>query len=121
MKKLILIPVLLLSCSKKSVGDKESYIDSTTATSSDTITVLEKTENMLKETEGLEKKIEQTYKSKETLEKENNTLKQELKVTKDSLASKDYQLKETIKKMPKKKNLIEKVFNLGPDSVEIKN
>jgi predicted nucleic acid-binding Zn-ribbon protein len=121
MRKLILIPILLLACSKGSVETKEMLIDSMAATSSDTITALEKTEHILHETEGLEEKIEQTYKTKETLEKENSTLKQELKVTKDSLVSKEYQLKYTIKRMPKKKNLIEKVFNIGPDSIEIKN
>jgi seryl-tRNA synthetase len=121
MKKLILIPVLFLACSENSVETKESYIDSVLISYPDSISVLEKTENILHETEGLEEEIKETYKNKETLIKENKSLKTELKVTKDSLVSKEYQLKEIVKKMPKKKNIIEKVFNLGPDSVEIKN
>ena len=116
MKKLILISLILIACSKKSVETKESFTDSI---SLDTVNMIEKTEAALQHTEGLETQIKETYKTKEILLKENNTLKQEIQIIKDSLVAKENQLAEVKKKLPKKKNLIEKVFNIGPDSIEV--
>ena len=118
MKKLILLPVILVACSNPpAVETKESFIDSSSL--SDTITVVGKVEAALKKTEGLEDQIKETYKTKETLLQENNSLKLELKVTKDSLSSKEAQLIEVKRKLPKKQNLLQKVFNIAPDSIEI--
>ena len=109
MKKVILLPIFLIACSKPTEPKIEPFTDSTP---SDTITMVEKTEAMLKETEGLEQQIKETYKSKETLLKENSILKQELKSIRDSLV-------EVKKKLPKKENFFQKVFNIKPDSITI--
>jgi hypothetical protein len=120
MKKLIqILPILILACTNQQSEVKESYLDTTTPVSDTILTPLEKTEQMLETSTGLENKIQETYKTKEVLVSENNNLKLVLKVTKDSLISKEHQLKETIKKIPNKKNLIERVLNIGPDSIEI--
>ncbi len=120
MKKLILIlPILVSSCTKQETFIQETYSDTISLMSDTTLTPLQKTEKMLETSTGLENKIQETYKTKEILVSENNNLKLVLKVTKDSLISKEYQLKETIKKIPNKKNLIERVLNIGPDSIEI--
>jgi len=115
MKKLIFIlPIILLACSKPVETKMEIFEDSMAVESSllDSLTVLEKAEAALQHTEGLEYQIKETYKSKETLLKENKQLKAEIKLMKDSLV-------EVKKKLPKKKNFIQKVFNIVPDSVEV--
>lgn len=111
MKKLILIiPITFFACSNNPVETNESFIDSTV--SLDTANVIEKAEVALQHTEGLEHKIKKTYITKEALLKENQILKQEIKIVKDSLVR-------VVNKIPKKKNLIQKVFNITPDSVEV--
>lgn len=115
MKKLIfIIPFVIFSCSKPIEPKMEIVEDSMPATesSSPNITALEQAEVALQHTEGLEYQIKETYKSKETLLKENKQLKEEIKLMKDSLI-------EVKKKLPKKKNFIQKVFNITPDSVEV--
>jgi peptidoglycan hydrolase CwlO-like protein len=79
---------------------------------SDSLTVLNKAEAALQHTEGLEYQIKETYKSKETLLKENKQLKAEIKSIKDSLV-------EVKKRLPKKKNFLQKVFNIKPDTIEV--
>ena len=111
MKKLILIiPFIILSCSNPTEPKMEKFEDSTLI--ADTDSVLNKVEDALQHTEGLEKEIEETYETKETLLKENKQLKKEIKSMKDSLV-------EIKSKLPKKKNFIQKVFNIAPDSVEV--
>ena len=116
MKKLIIIlPLILFSCSKPIESKMEIIEDSMPATESSPVKetdVLEQAEVALQHTEGLEYLIKETYKSKETLLKENKKLKAEIKLIKDSLV-------EVKKKLPKKKNFIQKVFNIVPDSVEV--
>lgn len=111
MKKIILIiPITFFACTKEPVKINESFVDSTLTI--DNVTVLDKAEAALQHTEGLEHEIKKTYKTKETLLKENKQLKQEIKSIKDSLVK-------VVNKLPKKKNLIQKVFNIAPDSVEV--
>jgi peptidoglycan hydrolase CwlO-like protein len=115
MKKLIFIlPFILFSCSKSVETKMEVFEDSMVVESSlsDSLTVLNKAEAALQHTEGLEYQIKETYKSKETLLKENKQLKAEIKSIKDSLV-------EVKKRLPKKKNFLQKVFNIKPDTIEV--
>ena len=115
MKKLIFIlPFILFSCSKSVETKMEVFEDSMVVESSlsDSLTVLNKAEAALQHTEGLEYQIKDTYKSKETLLKENKQLKAEIKSIKDSLV-------EVKKRLPKKKNFLQKVFNIKPDTIEV--
>lgn len=115
MKKLIfIIPIIILACSKPVETKMEISNDSMAveSSSSDSLTVLEQAEAALQHTEGLEYQIKETYKSKETLLKENKQLKAEIKSMKDSLV-------EVKKRLPKKKNFIQKVFNIKPDTIEV--
>lgn len=114
MKKLILLSVFFIACSKSTETKMEIFNDSMPATesSSPNTTALEQAEVALQHTEGLEYQIKETYKSKETLLKENKQLKAEIKSMKDSLV-------EVKKRLPKKKNFIQKVFNIKPDTIEV--
>ena len=53
------------------------------------------------------------------MKNENKKLATELKTTKDSLQKVVYELKETILKLPKKRNFLQRVLGTGKDSIEV--
>lgn len=111
MKKItILLPILLTACSDIPVVPKMPLKD--VVITLDSFSSLKKVEAALEHTAGLEDEIKKTYKTKEALLKENQILKQEIRTVKDSLVR-------VVSKLPKKKNLIQRVFNMVPDSVEV--
>jgi len=60
-------------------------------------------------------------KENETLQKVNTGLNSELKVVKDSLVEVQIQLKETLSKIPKKRNFFQKIVGAAEDSIEVKH
>lgn len=109
-KIILLLPILLIACSDKPVVPKIPLKD--TVITLDSFSSIKKVEAALEHTSGLEHEIKKTYKTKEALLKENQILKQEIRIVKDSLVR-------VVNKLPKKKNLIQRVFNIAPDSIEV--
>lgn len=73
----------------------------------------------LEKSVNLEKNIKTKIETASTLKHQNSELKKELTKTKDSIQCLRKELIEVKSKMPKKKNFLQKVFNIGPDSVEV--
>jgi len=78
-----------------------------------------KLENLLNSSENLEENIQNVVSSKESLESENRKLKLEIREIKKENETLKIQIKEYTEKRPGKKNLIEKLFNIPADSVQI--
>lgn len=73
----------------------------------------------LERSDILEQNIKSSIKSSTTLKEQNTQLKKELLATRDSIYTLKRELVEIKSKLPKKKNLIQKLFNITPDSIDI--
>ena len=85
-----------------------------------TDTPLKRAEEALNMTDGIEERLAVTYHDVDSLRSQNKKLRNELKGAIDSLKEAKKQL-EVIRMVPKKRNLIQKVFNITPDSIQIKD
>jgi hypothetical protein len=86
----------------------------------DTSKTLAKANEVLNRSENLEEDFEDVYDNNSSLLHINKELKKENSLLKDSVQNMSNELK-VIKlrlKEPKRKNIIQKVFNIAPDSVE---
>lgn len=118
---LIILVLIIPSCMEQSAkhADVRTYLES--AGYEDTnYSAQERAEDALDMTEGIEEKIALTYHDVDSLRKQNIKLRSELKGTIDSLKEAKRQL-EVIRMVPKKRNLLQKVFNITPDSIQIKD
>lgn len=100
----------------------DNVIDSVATTSanpSDSDLTVTRITQTLQESEHIEEDIVHVVKDRATLKSENKKLATELKTTKDSLQKVVYELKETILKLPKKRNFLQRVLGTGKDSVEV--
>lgn len=118
---LIILVLIIPACMEQSAQNTnyKTYLES--ASNEDTAySPLERAEDALEMTEGIEEQIALTYHDVDSLKSQNKKLKEELKGTIDSLREAKKQL-EVIRMVPKKRNLLQKVFNIAPDSVQIKD
>lgn len=74
----------------------------------------------LKKSENVEDNIKHIVEDNVVLHKQNTNLTKELKTTKDSLNRVTFELKETILKLPKKRNFFQRVLGVAKDSIEVK-
>ena len=79
---------------------------------------LERAEDALSVTEGMEERIALVYHDADSLKIENKKLHKDLEKAIDSLTAAKKEL-ESVRKVAKKKNIIQKVFNLPTDSITI--
>jgi ribosomal protein L23 len=79
-----------------------------------------KLENLLNSSENLEENIQNVVSSKESLESENRNLKLEIEKIKKENQILKFQVKEYADKKPDVKNLIEKLYSIHVDSLQIK-
>lgn len=73
----------------------------------------------LKKSENIEDNIKCIVEDRVTLQVQNTKLSNELKTTKDSLQKVTVELKETKLKLPKKRNLFQRILGVAKDSVEV--
>jgi len=123
MKAIIFVFALTVipSCVKQSAQPVryEEYMYS--GTNEDTTdTPLKRAEEALNMTDGIEERLAVTYHDVDSLRSQNKKLRNELKGAIDSLKEAKKQL-EVIRMVPKKRNLIQKVFNITPDSIQVKD
>lgn len=102
---------LLFSTPHKSLEDSSIFMISKS---------LDKSINTEKKIEKIKKTNLNLNKENTILQKTNTELNSELKVVKDSLIEVKIQLKETLSKIPKKRNIFQKFLGIDGDSVEIK-
>ena len=118
---LIILVLIIPSCMEQSAktSNPKRYLESgsyeDTAYSS-----LERAEDALEMTEGIEEEVALAFHDVDSLRIQNKKLKKELKETIDSLKEAKKQL-EIIRTVPKKRNFIQKVFNITPDSIQVKD
>jgi len=99
------------------VGSKdEPYPDSAVVRITES---LEKSENIEENIKNVVETSSKLSSEKVNLLQANSKLKTELKCTKDSLIKTQLQLKETLTKLPKKRNFLQKVLGTGKDSIEV--
>jgi regulator of replication initiation timing len=116
MKKIIILALFLISCSKKV---ENQAIKTETEVFLDSSDIVSKVEKTLEKTIDLDKKIETKVERVKVLQSENKTLKKELKETKDSLVLAKEELVKSKVKVPKKKSFFQKVLGSKPDSLEV--
>ncbi len=126
MKKYFILLTCLSVISCTPVQEEEccpdNVIDSVATTSanpSDSDLTVTRITQTLQKSEHIEEDIVHVVKDRATLKNENKKLATELKTTKDSLQKVVYELKETILKLPKKRNLLQRVLGTGKDSIEV--
>lgn len=117
---MVIVAFGIVGCSKEELKNVSDSISLDTATYQPNFDI-SKFDTILKKSDKLEVTVKKTIQSEIILKKENKTLKKENLKLKDSVAYMVNELKimETKIKEPKKKNLIQKVFNLSVDSVEV--
>lgn len=124
MRLLTLIIVLLFipSACMEQKAERVNYQESVQSSNpEDTVySPLERAEHALDVTEGMEERIALVYDNADSLKKKNQQLHKELKKAIDSLVAAKKEL-ESVRKVAKKKNIIQKLFNLPVDSVTIKD
>ena len=116
MKKIIILALFLISCSKKV---ENQAIKTETEVFLDSSDIVSKVEKTLEKTSDLDKKIETKVEKVKVLQFENKTLKKELKETKDSLVLAKEELVKSKVKVAKKKSFFQKVLGSKPDSLEV--
>ena len=116
MKKIIILALFLISCSKKV---ENQLIKTETEVVLDSSDIVSKVEKTLEKTIDLDKKIETKVERVKVLQSENKTLKKELIETKDSLVLAKEELVKSKVKVPKKKSFFQKVLGSKPDSLEV--
>ena len=130
---ILLISLSIQGCKKETLVEEccpENSIDSTATISVESI---QEDSVVLRISESLEKSvnIEKNIKSivttnvelnskNSTLQKTNSELKQELISTKDSLIKTKLELRETLTRVPKKRNFLQKMLGVAKDSIEVK-
>ena len=118
---LIILVLIIPSCMEQSAKttNPKRYLES--ASNEDTAySPLERAEDALEMTEGIEEEVALAFHDVDSLTNQNKKLKKELKETIDSLKEAKKQL-EIIRMVPKKRNFIQKVFNITPDSIQVKD
>jgi len=118
---LIILVLVIPACMEQSARntDYRTYIES--ANNEDTAySPLERAEDALEMTEGIEEEVALAYHDVDSLRSQNKKLRKELKGAIDSLKEAKKQL-EIIRTVPKKRNFIQKVFNITPDSIQVKD
>lgn len=125
MKKYIILAVIIivLSCKgNKSECCPPNPLQETTEvvqSSAELDTAFENITRSLHKSTNVENSIKVILEKGHMLVKSNHELKQELKSTKDSLVKTKFQLVETLKKVPKKRNLVQRMLGIARDSVEV--
>jgi len=118
---LIILVLIIPSCMEQSAKttNPKRYLES--GSYEDTAySPLERAEDALEMTEGIEEEVALAFHDVDSLANQNKKLKKELKETIDSLKEAKKQL-EIIRMVPKKRNFIQKVFNITPDSIQVKD
>ena len=119
MKKYLLVLLIILSsCSKKTEDKKDDLVLSEDSVS---VNYADSVEIALVKTKDIDVDIKQKIKQVEVLSSENNNLKVELKTTKDCLVSTQerFEIFKTNSKVPKKRSFFQKLVGAKADSVEI--
>jgi len=118
---LIILVLIIPSCMEQSAKttDPKRYLESASNEDS-AYSPLERAEDALEMTEGIEEEVALAFHDVDSLANQNKKLKKELKKTIDSLKEAKKQL-EIIRMVPKKRNFIQKVFNITPDSIQVKD
>ena len=121
MRMLLAIAVLCMACgTTDTIEATESAPVSIANDSIDSTQLhIERTIAALEKSEVLESNIKENITITRTLKHQNDVLKKELKLTQDSIVSLRKELVEVKTKQPKKKNLLQKILNIVPDSVEV--
>ncbi len=122
MRLLILMCVLLFipSACMEQKAESDNYRESVYSSNPEdtAYSPLERAEDALTVTEGMEERIALVYHDADSLKIENKKLHKDLEKAIDSLIVAKKEL-ESVRKVAKKKNFIQKVFNLPTDSVTI--
>lgn len=100
--------------------NEQTIIDTLDSELLDTSKTLDKANEVLMRSENLEEDFEKTYIDNSSLWKMNKELKKENCILKDSvrIVSNELKIIQIHLKQPKKRNLIQKVFNITPDTIE---
>ena len=117
-KYLLVLLIIMFSCSKKTEDKKEDLVLSEDSVS---VNYADSVEIALVKTKDIDVDIKQKIKQVEVLSSENNNLKVELKTTKDCLVSTQerFEIFKINSKVPKKRNFFQKLVGAKADSVEI--
>jgi hypothetical protein len=117
-KYLLVLLIIMFSCSKKTEDKKEDLVLSEDSVS---VNYADSVEIALVKTKDIDVDIKQKIKQVEVLSSENNNLKIELKTTKDCLVSTQerFEIFKTNSKVPKKRSFFQKLVGAKADSVEI--
>jgi hypothetical protein len=117
-KYLLVLLIIMFSCSKKTEDKKEDLVLSEDSVS---VNYADSVEIALVKTKDIDVDIKQKIKQVEVLSSENNNLKVELKTTKDCLVSTQerFEIFKTNSKVPKKRSFFQKLVGAKADSVEI--
>jgi hypothetical protein len=117
-KYLLVLLIIMFSCSKKTEDKKEDLVLSEDSVS---VNYADSVEIALVKTKDIDVDIKQKIKQVEVLSSENNNLKVELKTTKDCLVSTQqrFEIFKTNSKIPKKRSFFQKLVGAKTDSVEI--
>lgn len=116
-----LLMSLLFFVNGNGAKNKENVlIETSFINESDTSKTLQKANEVLSRSENLEEDFEKTYHDKESLWKCNLDLKKENQTLKDSveIISNELKVIQIRLKEAKKRNLIQRVFNMTPDTIE---
>lgn len=124
MKNIILLSIIVMStvgCSNREVSNETNDIVNVDSIIYESNVDISKIDTILKKSDVLELTVKKTIESEISLKKENKTLKTENSKLRDSVSYMVNELKviQTKIKEPKRKNFIQKVFNLTTDSIEI--
>lgn len=112
---ILLLTLLVSSCNRE--PKTLSYEKSSSIEMSDS--TISKMEKVLTESETLEEDIQNVVESKKVLVQENKELKVEIQEKEKTIEKMILQIKEHTEKRPEKRNLIEKLLNITPDSITV--
>ena len=117
-KYLLVLLIIMFSCSKKTEDKKEDLVLSEDSVS---VNYADSVEIALIKTKDIDVDIKQKIKQVEVLSSENNNLKDELKTTKDCLVSTQerFEIFKTNSKVPKKRSFFQKLVGAKADSVDV--
>jgi len=110
---------LIVSCTPE-VKPTEEIAPAESSVTVDSVALhIEAITEQLEKSDVLEHNIKKNINVATTLKQQNDKLKKELVATKDSIHALKRELIEVKSKLPKKKNLIQKLLNIAPDSIEV--
>ena len=111
---------MLGACTSETTTVNESIPVTQSSVEIDSVALhIEAITEQLEKSDMLEHNIKKNIHVATTLKQQNAELKKELIATKDSIHALKRELVEVKSKLPKKKNLIEKLLNMSPDSIEV--